>query len=167
MRDLGIGALTSISNANSNKKPTGNDLSADFVVSAISGAREGATETAQARADLNSNNQHLEIAYQKLAKANSLITIAKVIQVQNRMLASEMATTPKKLSDIGTKWGQSPVISQGSGISLGFDDYAKQINSSTSSDDIKQMLAQMRQAKIDWNSLNRQLEYIKKELTAT
>jgi len=190
VRELGIGVLTSIIKVNGNPKAAETDKdsahkdsahkdsahkdsahkdlevpSADFAVSAITGAQEGATQTAQARADLNSNNQKLATAYQVLAQANALVATAKVIQVQNRMLASEIAAIQVKILGIATTWGQSPVIPPGSGISLGFNEYAQQIVESLPPVEAKQLLAQLRNTAIGWNSLETQLTSIKQELT--
>lgn len=188
VRELGIGMLTQITKvtgkapvgketagedkvtgkASVGKETAGKELevpSVDFVVSSIAGAQEGATQTAQARAGLNSNNQKLATAYQTLAQANSLVATAKVIQVQNRMLASEMGATQVKILDIATNWGQSPVIPPGSRVSLGFDDYAQQINASVTPADTKQLLVLLKNAAISWNSLHKQLTDIKQGLT--
>jgi hypothetical protein len=67
--------------------------------------------------------------------------------------------------DIATNWGQSPVIPPGSGVSLGFDDYARQIVASATPADAKQLLALLKNAAIGWNSLDQQLTDCRKELT--
>lgn len=189
IRELGIGVLTEITkiNASTEKaaKPdsateddnteddgeitedtgTASELgvpSVSFVISAITGAEEGAAETAQARADLNSNNQKLANAYQKLAQVNALVATAKVIQVQNRMFASEMKTTQEKISNLATIWGQNPVISTGSGVSLGFYDYAHQIITESNANIL---LTLLRSSTVSWNSLNEQLIVIRQELS--
>lgn len=139
--------------------------STEFVVSAITAARDGGTETFQARADLESNNQKLAAAYQTLAKTNSLVATAKVIQVQNRMFAAEMVATQAKILNIANSWGQSPVIPPGSGISLGFDQYGQQISAIAAPADTAQLMAVLRNAVIGWNSFQDQLTTIKQELT--
>ncbi|BAY91034.1 MULTISPECIES: hypothetical protein [unclassified Tolypothrix] len=192
LRELGIGVLTEITKINASTenaaKPksateddsTDNDgeitednvtagslgvPSVNFVVSAITGAEAGAAESAQARADLNSNNQKLADAYQKLAQVNALVATAKVIQLQNRMFASEMKMIQEKISNLATTWGQNPVISTGSGISLGFYDYAGQITEIITASDANPLLTSLRSATVSWNSLNDQLIDIKQELS--
>lgn len=177
VQELGIGVLTEISKveiefdntkvAESVRDTISNNLkvpSVDFVVSGITATQKGVAETAQAIGDLNSNNQKLATAYQTLALTNSLVATAKVIQVQNRMFVSEMKETELKISNIATIWGQSPImIPPGSGISLGFDEYAQRINASTPAD-TNQLLALLWKAAISWKSLGDQLNYIKQQL---
>jgi len=170
VRDLGIGILTQIVVAtNTGKPPTGGGTkvpSGSFVVSAISGAQEGTTQTLQARADLNANNQKLAATYQKLERANSLITVAKVVQVQNQMLVAEIAVTRAKILAIATDWGQFPdVRPPGSGVSLGFYQFAKRVEAITAPADAALLVKILQDATISWNSLLEKLNDIKRTFT--
>mgnify|MGYP004473660171 CR=1 FL=1 len=157
--ELGIGVLKNITNIEA-----GNIIPGEFVVSAITAAQKGTAQSAQASADFDSNNKELNTAYQTLEQKNSLLAIATVIQFNNKQFISKMKETELKISNIAAIWGQSPVISPGSGISLGFDQYAQQINAITTPSDIDQLLELLQQAAISWKSLRDELNNIKQEL---
>lgn len=133
-----------------------------FVVSAISGAQEGTTKTLQARDDLKANNQKLAEAYQRLAQANSLVAVAKAVQVQNQMFVAEIAVTREKILAIPTDWGQSPdVRPPGNGVSLGFF----QFHRGSQEIPIWHLQPILRDANSSWQSLVMRLNRIKRAFT--
>jgi hypothetical protein len=153
--ELGIGSLTTIRGGG---KP-------DFAVDAIQAAETGAAETAQARADLRRHNQDLSNAYQTLANLNSLIAIAKVIQVQNAMFASAMNEALKGLGQLVAIWGQSPITPPGSGISLEFATFAQQVQQVTTQSAATSLVAALRNVDTSWKSLKQELSQLTASLS--
>lgn len=135
--------------------------SADFVVSAIRGAADGVAQTAQARADLNSNNEKLAAAYQRLASDNALIAIAKVIATQNHMFISAMKEVQTHSTSLANTWGQPPISTPGSGISLEFVNFAKQIDAISTNVEAKQLEDSWQYESTNWDLLNKKLIYLK------
>ena len=168
VQELLIGFLTEIVNvipADDTKPKAGSTGSSnkgsvpsvDFIVSAVTAAQEGAAGSAQARADLNANNKKLAKAYQDLASISSLDAVAKVIQSQNDFFASEMALTPDEIFAIASDWGRSPIIPPGTGISLGFDEYARAIIASTNSSESSELVSLLEYAIPTWKLFEGQL----------
>lgn len=145
-------------------KKTPDTSSTDFVVSAIRGAVDGVAQTAQARADLNSNNEKLAAAYQRLANDNALIAVAKVIAAQNHMFISTMKEVQTHSTHLADTWGQPPISAAGSGISLEFVNFAKQIDAISTSDEAKQLEDSWQYESTNWDLLNKKLIYLKGQI---
>jgi hypothetical protein len=138
--------------------------STDFAVSAIQGATEGAAETAQARADLNANNEKLSVAYQNLARANALVAVAKVVKVQNEMFISVMKEAQEDSMQLAATWGQAPITPPGSGITLEFANFAQQIESVSSQKDADSLVDLCKNASMEWDLLNEKLSDLKRAM---
>ncbi|MCP4425498.1 MAG: HBL/NHE enterotoxin family protein [Chloroflexi bacterium] len=138
--------------------------SVDFVVSAIKGASEGVAETAQARADLNANNEKLVVAYQNLAQANALIAVAKVVSVQNDLFISTMKEALQNIASLSDTWGKTPITPPGSGISLEFANFAHQIEIVSGRQDVNQLVRLVNNASTDWDLLNEELVDLKRAM---
>ena len=145
-------------------KETTDTSTTDFVVSAIRGAADGVAQTAQARADLNSNNEKLAAAYQRLANDNALIAVAKVVAAQNHMFISTMKEVQTHSTNLADTWGQPPISSPGSGISLEFVNFAKQIDAISTSDEAKQLEDSWQYESTNWDLLNKKLIYLKGQI---
>lgn len=175
--DLGIGILTTIAaDSGSAAKGTGTDKKAgeskgtsvpstEFVALAIKGASEGAAETAKARADLNANNEKLADAYHKLAELNGLTAVAKVVSVQNSLYIGALKEIGQSIPILAQTWGTSPLTPPGSGISLGFHNFALQIQRVKSTQEAEQLAGLIGLADVGWTSLSRQLNTLKRTLS--
>ena len=140
------------------------DLSTDFVVNSIKGAKEGAEETSQARADLNINNEKLATAFQDLAKANALIAVAKVVKMQNDIFTKGVRDSLSSIHKISETWGNTPILPPASGISLSLSTFSESINSTSSQEDADRLIAIMDYVSNDWDAFNNQLIYFKRKL---
>ncbi|MEM7303604.1 MAG: hypothetical protein AAF468_21195 [Pseudomonadota bacterium] len=139
--------------------------SADFVISAIHGAEAGAEETSKARAELNANNKKLAKAYHKLAQQNEFLAIAKVVAVQNGMMADAMKDASTAVSRLAETWGRSPLAPPGSGISLSLQTFAELAGELPNNSEAANLLAE----KIDyagsaWALLGDRLDAIRRRL---
>lgn len=177
--DLGIGVLTTLSagsGAGTKGGGTNNPDSAaadkdggtpstEFIALAIRGSADGAAETAQARADLNANNKKLAEAYHKLAELNGLTAVAKVVDVQHALYIDALKDIGELIPILAHAWGASPLTPPGSGISLGFHNFALQIQRVKSTREAEDLAGIIGIADVGWTSLNRQLNTLKRMLS--
>ncbi len=104
--ELGVGIITVISGSinvgdvkkpDDKDKPKGNGAppklpSVDFAVHAIQAGGDGVAKWSAAQIALQSNNVALADAYQKLAGESALLAVAKVVQVQKGLFATNIHT---------------------------------------------------------------------------
>lgn len=84
--------------------PVGAVPDASFVVSAIKAGSKGTEKYSAAIADLQRNNDLLAGQYQRLATANRLVAIAKVIQAQESLFAGSVTDTQTAVMAIRAGW---------------------------------------------------------------
>jgi hypothetical protein len=84
--------------------PVGTVPDASFVVSAIRAGSKGTEKYSAAVADLQRNNDLLAAQYQRLATANRLVAIAKVIQAQESLFAGSVTDTQTAVMAIRAGW---------------------------------------------------------------
>lgn len=137
----------------------------ESLFSTFTGVQKGVTESAQASADFNSNRKELTATFKKLARKDTLLTIAELIRFTNQQFISQMQETELKISKIAAMWGESPVQPPGSGISLGFYQYAQQINAIKTPADTNQLLALLHQARFSWSLLKDSLNNIRQQVS--
>lgn len=176
--ELLIGVLTTIADAKPDKKSDegegknsgegggGSTPSTDFAVTSIKAGTEGVEKTAQARADLKANNEKLADAYQKLAQANALTAVGKVVAVQAAQFTDAMATLEKGGEALASGWGRSPITGSGSGRSLAFQQFADQIAALTDNADAERLAKQVEFTSNDWKLLGDRLQSLKSALVA-
>jgi hypothetical protein len=139
--------------------------STDFAVKGIQGAEDGTANTVQARADLNANNEKLAARCQSLAITRAVLAVAKVVQVQSGLFASAVGDSRAAAEQLASTWGQPPVSPPGSGLSLGFYDFAKDIDAVRDHDGASDLVARLRLANDGWRALSDALEDMKQLLT--
>lgn len=194
--ELGIGVLTTISNTKADAKadpkkdkkeedkegkknvagsPKSRDAAdtgtkaplSEFAVKAIEAARSGADSTALARAQLNTNNEALADRLQSLAEANSILSIAKVVQVQNGIFTTAMGEALAIVRTIASTWGTPPDGEHpGAGISLGFSNFSTAIAAINSQQDADALASRLTASSTEWDSLRDQLAYLKSAIIA-
>jgi hypothetical protein len=160
--ELLIGLLTTITDAKGGKP---NTPSTNFVAMSVKGAADGAAETSQARANLNSNNAKLATEFQNLAKFNGLVAVAKVTKIQNDMFTNSVSDSLRAIHKISETWGQTPVLPPATGISLEFSNFSKSIDSISNGDDAQKLASIMEFVSDDWLAFKMKLNSFKTRLT--
>jgi hypothetical protein len=84
--------------------PVGTVPDASFVVSAIKAGSTGTEKYSAAIAALQRNNDLLAVQYQRLATANRLVAIAKVIQAQESLFTGSVTDTQTAVMAIRAGW---------------------------------------------------------------
>ena len=142
----------------------GDTPSTDFVVSAIKGATDGVAETAQARADLNANNENLAAAVQKLAEIEALVAVAKVVAVQDDLFRSAVSAFQASTKELATLWGRPPIAPPASGISGNMAQFGFEIKGVSSQQEANLLVEQMEYANNDWAGVGKNLARLKQRL---
>lgn len=155
------------------KKTAGKDAGKDggkpsnaFVVDAIKASSEGVAKTAQARADLATNNTLLAAAYQKLAEVDALTAVAKVVSIQASQMVAAMGAFETSVKALTTTWGRSPITPPGGGRSQAMDDFANEIAGLTASAEAVKLADQVAFVTTDWDLLGRRLRFEKTAITS-
>jgi hypothetical protein len=150
VKDLMEGMLTTISEAPADKvekdekapaegkkdeskddKEAGGDKkkgvpSADYVITAINGTRDGVAKQSKALKDLERNNEILAKAYDKLAQTNAALAIAQAVLASHGMLYSAITDFNKEMVDLQQAWNDvSASLQEVSENLSGGDDHEK------------------------------------------
>ena len=127
----------------------------EFAVQAIQAGVSGETKASAAMQALNSNNIKLAAAYQKMAQENVLVTIAKVIQVQNQLFLDTLNAVGLNINDMNTEW---------SAVEHGYSNFSQDILNLKSQADATNYSVKAQGARSKWNALGGQISYIKSAL---
>lgn len=168
---MGTGILTTISGAAQDPDPkdagNGKDTTAQkaaaapaapdvsFVVQAIQSGSAGIAKASTAQKAMDANNAKLATAYGQLAQENTLISIAKAIQVQDNMFTTLLNQFGSQLEDIHNQW-----ITQNNG----FTAFANSVNAVSDAATAQALAAQITAATPYWNTLASQINTIKTKL---
>ncbi|SOD97806.1 HBL/NHE enterotoxin family protein [Spirosoma fluviale] len=128
----------------------------DFAVQAIKASKEGMAKASEAAHLLTINNQNLEAAYQKMAKENALMAIAKVMQVQNQLFLDGLANLSADATALKTEWAA---------VESAYADFGQQIGSVKEQSEAADLRSGAVAARALWNALRDQLSYVNNSLS--
>ncbi|MBM2886718.1 hypothetical protein [Chromobacterium amazonense] len=111
VRELGLAILSSLTlkeEKDKDGKPAASKPGdqVEYMVSGITALTGGIAGSSQAAKDLRSNNDKLATAYQALAQANAMITVAKSVQAQTQLFVEAYRNTQQKIVLLPQSWGQ-------------------------------------------------------------
>lgn len=122
-----------------------------FAVQAIQAGVAGETKASAAMQALHANNQKLAGAYQRLAQENALITIAKVMQVQNKLFLKAFNLMGQNTGSLKTEWAT---------VESAYTTFGQQIQRAEGSPGGESIQG----ARSLWRALGDQLSYIKNSM---
>lgn len=141
--------------------------SGEFVIKAVEGAAEGTAESAQARADLNHNNQLIAAAYQVLARVNEQVAVASAVKSQNEMFIQAVNHLQAAVDKIGQTWGRPEVDPPASGISREFAEFARRVEGLSGAQDTQALADQVEYDAGAWDLFNQKLTQLKHNILSS
>jgi hypothetical protein len=87
-------------------KPKAATEQASYMISGIQAISAGTSGAHQAVNDLKANYAKLATAYQTLASANALLTVAKSVQAQAQLFVDAYALTAQRVAILPTEWNK-------------------------------------------------------------
>lgn len=145
-------------NGDKNKPSNNEQPSVEFAVEAIQASTSGQTKVSAAGHALNANNAELAAAYQAMAEENALIAIAKVIQVQNQLFLNALTQLSPGINELVIAW---------SSISTAYATVGQQVKQGVTQAEADDLIAEVRQAQMQWQALAVQLTFVKQFMTGT
>ncbi|MBT5551260.1 MAG: HBL/NHE enterotoxin family protein [Nitrospina sp.] len=134
------------------KKSENDEIPTQYLVSGLNAIVDGVSGSSQAASDLKITNKKLAEAYQKLAKANSLLSVAKSVQAQNELFSNTFEQTTTATAQLNDEWEK--VIK-----AFGYANDA--ISSINSVEEIQSLKHQVELSAQKWKILSDQIDAIK------
>lgn len=128
-----------------------------FGVLAIKAVATGASKLSQAEKDLNANNDKLAAAYQRLAQDQTMVAVAKAIEVQNDLFATMVPLAAGASQDINIAFQT---------VEANLTGFSASITSVTEDNAAASLAKQAHRAEPQWAALNSELQEMKKMIIA-
>jgi len=133
-------------------KKEDDELPTKYLVSGLNAIAGGIAGSSQAAADLKLNNEKLAAAYQKLAKVNSLLSVAKSIEAQNELFVSSIQNTNPAITQLDDGWKK---------VTASFSNAENAIFTINSAEELQSLKSAVEQGAQKWKILSDQIDDIK------